>query len=261
MGFKHSDESEEVNEDNNDYQEDESDDLEMENNTDESLHDAKSTSNEGWANVMQKILRTNKPKRKKTIVLAKAKKLCDVKIKEKKEEVSFEIDGIKNVTETEESSVETGEGTLQTKARIKEKNFGIRVKPSITDQEREKMLQKIATRGVVQLFNAVKQQQTSINTKLSQAGPLERKREQALKSIDKNAFLDILMGGSKSIPIDNNAKSKKLVEETNSKNKDDKIWDVLRDDFVMGAKLKDWDKNDVEEESSSAPEDMNSDVD
>lgn len=71
----------------------------------------------------------------------------------------------------------------------------------------------------MQLFNAVKQQQTSINTKLSQAGPLERKREQALKSIDKNAFLDILMGGSKSIPIDNNVKSKKLVEETNNKNK------------------------------------------
>lgn len=43
--------------------------------------------------------------------------------------------------------------------------------------------------------------------------------------------------------------------------KDDKIWSVLRDDFVMGAKLKDWDKKDVEEEDSSAPEDINSDVD
>jgi len=29
----------------------------------------------------------------------------------------------------------------------------------------------------------------------------------------------------------------------------------------MGAKLKDWDKKDVEEEDSSAPEDMNSDID
>ncbi|XP_029662002.1 RRP15-like protein [Formica exsecta] len=222
---------------------------------------AKSTSNAGWADVMQKILRTNKPKRKKTVVLAKAKKLCDVKIKEKKEDVPFEIDGIKDVTEIREPSVKTGEHIVHTKPRIKEKSFGIRVKPSITDQERERMLQKIATRGVVQLFNAVRQQQMSINTKLSQAGPLERKREQALKSIDKNAFLDILMGGSKSIPIDSTVKSKKSVEQTNNKDKDDKIWDVLRDDFVMGAKLKDWDKNDVEEEYSSAPEDMNSDVD
>lgn len=44
--------------------------------------------------------------------------------------------------------------------------------------------------------------------------------------------------------------------------KDDKTWSVLRDDFVMGAKLKDWDKKDAEEEEdlvSSAPEDMDSD--
>jgi len=39
------------------------------------------------------------------------------------------------------------------------------------------------------------------------------------------------------------------------------MWSVLRDDFVMGAKLKDWDKKNVEEEDSSAPEDMDSDVD
>lgn len=40
------------------------------------------------------------------------------------------------------------------------------------------------------------------------------------------------------------------------------MWSVLRDDFVMGAKLKDWDKKNVEEEEdSSAPEIMDSDVD
>lgn len=137
---------EEVNEDNDDNQENESDDLEMENNTDESLPDANSTSNPGWADAMQKILRTNKPKRKKTIVLAKAKKLCDVKIKEKTEDISFEIDGIKNETKIEEANVKTGEPTVRIKARIKEKSLGIRIKPSITDRERERMLQKIATR-------------------------------------------------------------------------------------------------------------------
>jgi len=38
------------------------------------------------------------------------------------------------------------------------------------------------------------------------------------------------------------------------------MWSVLRDDFVMGAKLKDWDKKNIEEEDSS-PEDMDSDMD
>jgi len=59
----------------------------------------------------------------------------------------------------------------------------------------------------VQLFNAVKEQQTCISKKISEAGPLERKREQVLKNIDKNAFLDILMGGSKSISIDKSDKN------------------------------------------------------
>lgn len=71
----------------------------------------------------------------------------------------------------------------------------------------------------MQLFNAVRQQQTEINKKLSQAGPLERKREQVLKNIDKNAFLDILMGGSKSIQVHNELKFEKPVDKTNDKEK------------------------------------------
>lgn len=71
----------------------------------------------------------------------------------------------------------------------------------------------------MQLFNAVRQQQVEIKKKLSQAGPLERKREQVFKSIDKNAFLDILMGGSKSIPVDNSVKPEKSVEKTDDKDK------------------------------------------
>jgi len=117
----------------------------MENDTNESLYNDKSTSNAGWADVMQKILRTNKPKRKKTLVLAKAKRLCDVKIKEK-EDISFEIDGVKDEIKTEEASIKTEEHGAQSKSRIKEKSLNIRVKPSITDRKHERMLQKIATR-------------------------------------------------------------------------------------------------------------------
>ncbi|XP_025988750.1 RRP15-like protein isoform X2 [Solenopsis invicta] len=236
----------------------------MEDDTSETSHDAGSTSNAGWADAMQKILKTNKPKRKKTIVLAKAKRLCDVKVQEKKD-FSFEIDSVKEEikTESEDDTEETNAANIATiKSRVmKRKKCGIRVKPTITDREHERLLQKIATKGVVQLFNAVRQQQLEIKKKLSDAGPLERKREQVFKSIDKNAFLDVLMGGSKSIPVDNTVKFEKPVEQKDDKDKDHKMWSVLRDDFVMGAKLKDWDKKNLEEEDSSAPEDMDSDVD
>lgn len=48
----------------------------------------------------------------------------------------------------------------------------------------------------------MKQQQVDIDKKLVKAGPLERKREKVLKDIDKKAFLDVLMGGTKSIQVD-----------------------------------------------------------
>lgn len=60
------------------------------------------------------------------------------------------------------------------------------------------------------MFNVVKEQQMEINRQLVEVGPLERKREQVMKSIDKRAFLDVLMGGSKSIPIDDPVDCKKV---------------------------------------------------
>lgn len=136
-------------EDDSDYEERESDGSEMEDNVDKALCDAESTSNAGWADAMQKILKTNKPKRKKTLVLAKAKKLCDVRIKEKEEDLSFEFDDIKEEikTESEEITDKTSitANTAPTKSKITKKS-GIRVKPSITDREHERMLQKIATK-------------------------------------------------------------------------------------------------------------------
>lgn len=82
-------------------------------------------------------------------------------------------------------------------------------------------------RGVVQLFNAVKQQQTDISKKLSEAGPLERKREQVMKNIDKNAFLDILMGKAESISVDNTVEPEKTVETIGNKDKVSEVFNLL----------------------------------
>ncbi|XP_076165340.1 RRP15-like protein isoform X2 [Ptiloglossa arizonensis] len=215
--------------------------------------------NPSWADAMQKILRTKKPKRKKTIVLSKAKKLCDVVKKEKSKNVSFEIEKVQEEIKIEEPKTtenKVQKPLVQLKERRKN-NLGIRIKPNIMDGERERILQKIATKGVVQLFNAVRQQQGEINEKLSEAGPLERKREQVLKNIDKNSFLDILMGGSKSVRVDDDIKNESQENEKNQK-QEKGVWNVLRDDFVMGTKLKDWDRK-SEDEDSSAAEDMDSD--
>lgn len=136
--------------DDSDYEEKESDGSEMEDDMEDEASYDPGSSNAGWADVMQKILKTNKPKRKKTLVLAKAKKLCDVKIKENKEDISFEVDGVKEEIKTEPEGVidktSVTVNTAPTKSRRITKKSGIRVKPSITDREHERMLQKIATK-------------------------------------------------------------------------------------------------------------------
>lgn len=122
-------------------------DTETKVNVAETMDDASSAGNAGWADVMQKILRTKKPKRKQTVVLAKAKKLCDVKGTEKKESISFEIDGAEDEVATDLEKVNNKvESIVQTKSGRKEKKLGIRIKPCITDRERERTLQKIATK-------------------------------------------------------------------------------------------------------------------
>nr|CAD7423233.1 unnamed protein product [Timema monikensis] len=204
--------------------------------------------NPGWADAMAKILKTNKPKRKKSIVLAKAKKLSDFNKKIKVEDPGFEVDGIKE-EKPDLEDLDTKPKFEQIKRRRREWYLRGRVKPSILDADREKTLGKIATKGVVQLFNAVRQQQKSIDNKLKKAGSSIRKQEQVMKSIDKNTFLDILMGskGAKSELVDNSVKQESSFKGKVKDKKDSSstpVWNVLRDDFMMGAKLKNWDKDD-----------------
>lgn len=115
--------------------------------------------------------------------------------------------------------------------------LSVRVKPNPQDKERERALTRIATRGVVQLFNAVRAQQKDIATQLEEAGPLERKKEKVLKSIDKRQFLNVLMGGeqARSESVDNSVKHEDGKQTSST-------WGVLRDDFMLNAKYKDWDK-------------------
>jgi hypothetical protein len=62
-------------------------------------------------------------------------------------------------------------------------------------------------RGVVQLFNAVRQQQKTIESSLKAAGSSESRQEKVFRSVDKNSFLDILMGPTKSTIVSHGSKS------------------------------------------------------
>ncbi|XP_045453350.1 RRP15-like protein [Melitaea cinxia] len=197
--------------------------------------------NEGWADSITKILGTHKPKNKKTLVLSRAKKLADVVKKEKEEKPAFEIVGEEpdeKKPKVEEKVKDSDEPLVKKK---KTEKSTARLKPNILEKDRERLLTKIATKGVVQLFNAVRNQQKTFETELSKDLP-ERKKEKILKKFDKRAFLDTLMGQTKSIIVDEQTKNMKDEVKGEEKPR----WNALRDDFMMGAKMKDWDKE-VEE--------------
>ncbi|CRK90622.1 CLUMA_CG004324, isoform A [Clunio marinus] len=218
----------------------------------------------GWAGSMAKVLSSDK-----SGVLSKAKKVEDVAKKKEKKSYTFEIEGETKAEDDEEKPDQKALERALEKRRHRERRenklrvFSLRLKPSVIDLDRERTFKKIATRGVVQLFNAVKNQQSEITQKL-QNTKLESKREEIIRSADnKKKFLDNLMTGprAKSEFVDNLIKNEKK-EETSSdeeeENEKESNWSALRNDFMTGKKIG-WDKDDESDDEVSNEMETDSD--
>ncbi|XP_035177270.1 RRP15-like protein [Oxyura jamaicensis] len=173
----------------------------------------------GWADAMAKVLNKKIPQNK-SIILAKSKKLEKEKEKEKQER-------------------------LEKRRKLDKKReweMMCRVKPDVVkDRDRERNLQRIATRGVVQLFNAVRTHQKNIDEKVKKVGSSERRRAKLLSSVSKKDFIDVLRGMEGVKGNQNPGKGTKS-KQGEVKSEEGPEWNILRDDFMMGASMKDWDK-------------------
>jgi hypothetical protein len=162
--------------------------------------------NKSWAEAINKVLFS----KTKNTILSKAKKDKDISFGKRKSddlinELEF-VDKDGNVVNNHINNSDSNQKFNKSKSdesvslRKKRKNklskteweVMNRLKPQINDKERERMLASIATKGVVQLFNAVKEQQKSIKNKLSEMGSSETKRDKALSQFTKTQFLDKL---------------------------------------------------------------------
>ncbi|XP_071506231.1 RRP15-like protein [Diadema antillarum] len=181
----------------------------------------------GWADAMASILRKEAPEGS-SAVLAKSKDYAKAKEQEHKEFM---------------------ERLKEKQSKKKWENMA-RAIPKVTDRERERALQRIATKGVVQLFNAVKKQQKTREEKLKEVGGSQRKQAKVEASLTKGDFLDMLRGTPAPSKTDSNPKSRAgLSSSSQPATKEHPSWGVLRDDFMLGAKMKDWDKDDGSDES------------
>lgn len=112
--------------------------------------------NFGWADAMSKVLKSSKPKNKKSVILARAKKDVDTlkaaAEREKETPLTFEIDGKASTTPEAVAAApavktETPAERLARRQKRKEWDLIGRKKPDLVqDRDREKTLSKIATR-------------------------------------------------------------------------------------------------------------------
>ncbi|XP_028411666.1 RRP15-like protein [Dendronephthya gigantea] len=192
---------------------------ENENENHEMDESNKINGNPGWADAMARILTKPLPD-DKPAVLIKYKK-AERERKRKHEEVAKQ------------------KVISQEKHQAREQNH---VKPAPSNDEKERTLRRIATKGVVKLFNAVNKHQKDLDAKLKTA-PTEAKKAKVLKSVSKSSFLDMLKSNSN-----------ETVQHGNDVNgNEDKAskWDILREDFMMGGKMKDWDKDSDDNENEN----------
>ncbi|RHY15206.1 hypothetical protein DYB25_000900 [Aphanomyces astaci] len=100
--------------------------------------------------------------------------------------------------------------------------------PSHLTMAQDKALRGIATKGVVALFNAIAKHQH---------GQQQQDGSKQIKSLSKDSFLGLLK---------QQGKHKEAAQpEDGSEGEEDKSnWSVVQDDYMMGAKLKDFDKDD-----------------
>uniref|UniRef100_A0A1A8NLE3 RRP15-like protein n=2 Tax=Nothobranchius TaxID=28779 RepID=A0A1A8NLE3_9TELE len=168
----------------------------------------------GWADTMAKILG------KKTTsgtILVKSK----------------ELDKMKEMRRREE---------LEKKKQMDKKRLWemmCRDKPDIVkDHKNERALQRIATRGVVQLFNSVRKHKKTTDDRLRDVGGSERKKSKILSSFSKRDFISVLRQTE-----DGSEVSRKTQKDAVPDSEEKPAWNVLREDFMMEATMKDWDRD------------------
>ncbi|KAF9951284.1 Trimeric GatFAB AmidoTransferase(AdT) complex subunit [Modicella reniformis] len=102
--------------------------------------------------------------------------------------------GVERKLEEEKMEAKARKAISNEKKRLANKD---RVKPDFTGMEYEKKLRKVATRGVVQLFNAIKAQQKATEELTEKTRPITTNAKDKVASLTKASFLDLLKSGAK----------------------------------------------------------------
>lgn len=115
--------------------------------------------------------------------------------------------------------------------------------------EQERFHRRVATRGVVALFNAITQHQRNNTTDNDDSNVSSKKKE--ISKLTKHGFLDKIKAAAKTKGSDEQKEteiSKRGNNLTDNEGKNRSSWGALQDDYMLNSK-KNWDEESSEEES------------
>ncbi|XP_003376769.1 conserved hypothetical protein [Trichinella spiralis] len=118
------------------------------------------------------------------------------------------------------------------KRRTESWELSYRTKPdAAADREKNRRYRFLATKGVVTLFNAIRERQQKTSKKLEEA-KTTRSKEKVIRELKKDEFFESLQNSDIVNPVKGSGKQKDKAEMTSK-------WEVLRDDFLIGIKRND----------------------
>jgi len=127
------------------------------------------------------------------------------------------------------------------------------VVPTRGSAPKEAALKRVATRGVVKLLNAVSQHQKNVSEKMKEERTEAGKDKVVEKVAKPSNFMELLKKKKPNTTMEEGEKKKKKKKMSTKEESEDEIkeeeeeeegkkWSVLREDFMMGSSMKDWDK-------------------
>ncbi|GBG26173.1 RRP15-like protein [Hondaea fermentalgiana] len=120
--------------------------------------------------------------------------------------------------------------------------------PQAADIAFERQLRKIATKGVVMLFNTINTHQNKKRALTEDKNDSSKKKGINVKGASKDSFLDMLkQGATKKAPATSDVEDEE-VDEDGPATEAGAGWGVMRDDYMIGAKLSDYGKAEAGEE-------------
>jgi hypothetical protein len=201
----------------------------------------------GMANAMSRILGVSKPSTgTQSVILSKTKTpLQRMAEKEKKEE--------KEVKEKRRLNRERNLAALHVPLSVATTGTvvasgGTSGNLLVQELEQERIHRRVATRGVVALFNAISQHQKKVTQPELPTTESTSKSKAEVKKLTKHGFLDMIKSTATS------KQEKGLADKASADvAKAKPQWNALQDDFMLNAKkMKNWDQASSDEEDEDA---------